>query len=423
MNYLPSSIPVIGVQVLDADDHENIWKVVKRIFPSWSEKHTKIQSLEEGLSNIVLQLDHDNHNEEPKTILMRIRRKVTDSVNDRFNEIKHMYILHELGNEQELYAVFQNGIIFSFLKGSSINVDKFSVPKYSELIIDRLARLHSLPTREALLRLIPEELRETVEQSYRQPILFPTIRNWISKLPSGFSDPQKFEKFTTEFPTKGVLLNELAYVEELLKNPISPVVLCHNDLLAGNIILSPDERLVNFIDFEYCGFNHAAFDIGNHFCEFAGISVVNFDKYPSKEYQRMWISTYLSARDYYTKKFNRSGYQHHHLQPSVRELNQNGYPSLSSFKSSFSCPSNNIVNLSLKDGQHENTSTVDKWLTEANHFAMAAHLFWGVWAVVLSIQEQDKFDYLSYGIARVNQYFAMKKLICTSENHKSSNHM
>lgn len=27
---------------------------------------------------------------------------------------------------------------------------------------------------------------------------------------------------------------------------------------------------VHFIDFEYCGFNHAAFDIGNHFCEFAG---------------------------------------------------------------------------------------------------------------------------------------------------------
>ncbi|VDQ00261.1 unnamed protein product [Trichobilharzia regenti] len=104
-----------------------------------------------------------------------------------------------------------------------------------------------------------------------------------------------------------------------------------------------------------------------------GISVVNFDKYPSREYQRMWISTYLSARDYYTKKFNRSGYQCHHLQPSVRELNQNGYPSLSSFKSSFSsCPSNNIVNLTLVDGHNENTSTVDKWLIEANHFAMVS---------------------------------------------------
>jgi len=27
---------------------------------------------------------------------------------------------------------------------------------------------------------------------------------------------------------------------------------------------------VSFIDFEYVGYNYQAFDIGNHFCEYAG---------------------------------------------------------------------------------------------------------------------------------------------------------
>ncbi|CAH8625063.1 unnamed protein product [Heterobilharzia americana] len=395
---LPSSIPIIDVRVLDADDQENIWKILKYVFPSWSEKYTKVQALEEGLSNTVLRFDYDNKEDAPKSILMRIRKKLVDSILNRWDEIKHMCILHQLGNEQELYAVFQNGLVYSFLQGSTIHVDRFSVPEYSELIIDRLARLHSLPTKEALLRLIPEESREIAAKSYTQPILLATIRNWIDKLPVGFSDSQKFTRLKNEFPSQTCLLNEVSYLEKLLSNVISPVVLCHNDLLAGNIVLSPNEKSVHFIDFEYCGFNHAAFDIGNHFCEFAGINVVNFDKYPTKEYQRMWINSYLTAKDYYTKKFNKQDHQ------SVNQMNQNGY-CLPSFFSS------NHVD---QDDQCVNKSLVDKWLIEVNNFAMAAHLFWGVWAVILSNQEQNKFDYLSYGIARVNQYYAMKRYLSTS---------
>ncbi|CAH8596085.1 unnamed protein product [Heterobilharzia americana] len=349
---LPSSIPIIDVRVLDADDQENIWKILKYVFPSWSEKYTKVQALEEGLSNTVLRFDYDNKEDAPKSILMRIRKKLVDSILNRWDEIKHMCILHQLGNEQELYAVFQNGLVYSFLQGSTIHVDRFSVPEYSELIIDRLARLHSLPTKEALLL--------------------------------GFSDSQKFTRLKNEFPSQTCLLNEVSYLEKLLSNVISPVVLCHNDLLAGNIVLSPNEKSVHFIDFEYCGFNHAAFDIGNHFCEFAGINVVNFDKYPTKEYQRMWINSYLTAKDYYTKKFNKQDHQ------SVNQMNQNGY-CLPSFFSS------NHVD---QDDQCVNKSLVDKWLVEVNNFAMAAHLFWGVWAVILSNQEQNKFDYLSFSTDR-----------------------
>jgi len=37
---------------------------------------------------------------------------------------------------------------------------------------------------------------------------------------------------------------------------------------------------VSFIDFEYIGYNYQAFDIGNHFCEYAGqhVAVMSFDE-------------------------------------------------------------------------------------------------------------------------------------------------
>ena len=48
------------------------------------------------------------------------------------------------------------------------------------------------------------------------------------------------------------------------------MVFCHNDVLLDNIIVTPDGDSVRLIDFEYGGFNYQAFDIGNHFNEFAG---------------------------------------------------------------------------------------------------------------------------------------------------------
>ncbi|CAH8656036.1 unnamed protein product [Schistosoma rodhaini] len=399
--FIPNTIPVIDIRILDGNDQENIWKIIKSIFPTWSKEYTKVKPLEEGLSNIVLRFDHNNKIDEPKTILMRIRTRLADFIVNRWDEIKHMYLLHELGGEQKLYGVFQNGLVYSFINGSTISVDKFSVPKYSELIIEQVARLHSLPTRETMLRLFPSEVNDS-SKLYTKPVLFPTIRKWIEKLPSGYNnDKLKFERLKNEFPSKTVLLNEVAYLEKLLKNPISPVVLCHNDLLAGNIVMPQDEKTVHFIDYEYCGFNHAAFDIGNHFCEFAGINVVNFDNYPTKEYQLMWLRKYLKAKNYYEKKFNQQS-----------EMIPNGY---STTPVTTTTPHSNCIHQDCNDNDNnwENESLLEKWLIEVNHFALSAHLFWGVWAVILSVQEQTKFDYLSYGISRINQYYAMKNHLTT----------
>lgn len=50
----------------------------------------------------------------------------------------------------------------------------------------------------------------------------------------------------------------------------SPIVFCHNDLLLANIIYNAEKNTVTFIDYEYSNYNYQAFDIGNHFAEFAG---------------------------------------------------------------------------------------------------------------------------------------------------------
>lgn len=67
-----------------------------------------------------------------------------------------------------------------------------------------------------------------------------------------------------------MLRRELAQLTTALSCLDSPVVFCHNDLLLANVIYRPG--VVNFIDYEYAAYNYQAFDIGNHFTEFAGES-------------------------------------------------------------------------------------------------------------------------------------------------------
>jgi len=49
----------------------------------------------------------------------------------------------------------------------------------------------------------------------------------------------------------------------------SDIMFCHNDLLAGNIMLQSDGEAatkVTLIDYEYAGYNCCAYDVANHFC-------------------------------------------------------------------------------------------------------------------------------------------------------------
>ena len=50
-------------------------------------------------------------------------------------------------------------------------------------------------------------------------------------------------------------------VQSVLEAMAPPVVLSHNDLLNGNIMLLADGKM-QFIDFEYGGTNYRGFDFG-----------------------------------------------------------------------------------------------------------------------------------------------------------------
>lgn len=143
-------------------------------------------------------------------------------------------------------------------------------------------------------------------------------------------------------PTKR-MRDEFVELYKRLEALDSPVVFAHNDLLLGNVVYTESQKCVTFIDYEYADYNYQAFDIGNHFTEFAGVDTVDYTRYPSRDFQLRWLRVYLQS----------------YLQKS-----------------------------DVSDTE------VERLYVQVNQFALAAHFFWIIWSLIQAEHSTIDFDYV-----------------------------
>lgn len=226
-----------------------------------------------------------------------------------------------------------------------MNINDMAEMSKAKLIARKLAKWHRIE--------VPGE---------PSPGLFRIFRKWHSGLPSFYQDPAIQSKWTSSGLTHEWLLKEFTLLESKLTSCLdSPVVFCHNDLLSANIIYqqSPDD--VSFIDYEYGAMNYRGFDIGNHFCEYAGFECLYEDHYPDKSAQIPWLRAYLAE-----------------FQGCSEEL---------------------ISELEL-----------EQLYLEVNLFGLTSHFFWGLWALIQADLSDIQFDYMGYAIKRFKRYQETKDI-------------
>ena len=185
---------------------------------------------------------------------------------------------------------------------------------------------------------------------------------------------------------------------EWLKREVVPkdavTVFCHNDLLAANILYRDDDHndnndkhgerdclttnhissKIQLIDFEYGGMNYAAFDLANHFNEFAGgtdTSVPNYEWLPTKEQQYQFLQVYIMESQRCQDRHPESGSK----------------------------------GLDAPDGATDLLSQVDKLYHDVQAFMLINHMYWALWAINQAAMEGCRtFDYLNYATNRMKQY-------------------
>ncbi|ORX44022.1 choline/ethanolamine kinase [Hesseltinella vesiculosa] len=337
----------IDIEVVSTDLFEGAWKVVKAIFPAWNRDQVKFVQCKDGITN---QLVRVTELSQQFSVLVRAYGRGSERIIDRRQEIINLITLSQKGLAPPLYARFRNGLVYGFIEGRVSHVNDLGNPKMASWIATRLAQWHKV------------ELPSSSDQPVtRDQQLWKTMRSWLQQVPERYSDPKTQAAFEKHFDMK-YITEELEQLIQQLEKLDPQVVFSHNDLLYGNIIFNDDKEEAAFIDYEYGCYGFRGFDIGNHFNEYAGFEC-DYSQYPSPEFQREWLTGYLTASH---------------------------------------------------DGKTPEVSEVEQLYSEVNGFSLASHYYWGLWALLQAMVSDIDFDYMEYAVLRFNEYERRKEQVLTS---------
>ncbi|XP_066592107.1 ethanolamine kinase 1 [Prorops nasuta] len=332
----------LDITIDENEINKGATEIIKKIRPYWPMDQLYFKVFTNGITNKLIGVYYPEHYNE--MVLVRVYGHKTDLLINRSDEIENILVLNKVGFTHSIYATFNNGFAYEFLEGETLTVDTVRNVEIHCLIAKRMAQMHNLK---------PTHLEE-----FQESVIWGKAENFMSLMPKCFSDASKQSRFQELIRPYEVLQSEYNTLKEELTKLGSPVVYAHNDLLLTNILYNKKKNSVTFIDYEYTGYNYQAFDIANHFAEFAGVDSPDFALYPDEKFQKAWLKEYLQAY-------------------------------------------NETDNVDEKD--------VNKLYIHVNKFVLLAHFFWGCWALVQSQYSHIDFDFLKYAASRFNEYFHRKQ--------------
>ncbi|BCR86256.1 putative ethanolamine kinase [Aspergillus chevalieri] len=392
-NDVLSSLRYIPQSYNHADSQASALRLVLTLNPDWEGPGNNIELVRftDGITNTLLkiinrkpewteeQIDHE-------AVLMRAYGNCTELIIDREREMKSHALLASRGLAPALLARFQNGLLYRFLRGTPANHLELAQPPIWRGVARRLGQWHAvLPiqgkpafpaTKELPIVKNPVEIESEISEKpdtngpliqprHPGPNLWTVLQKWILVLPTATEEQQarrqrlqaELERVVKEFDDgKGIGEDGLVFA--------------HCDLLCANVIATeesiesgPDEevRKVHFIDYEYANPSPAAFDLANHFAEWAGYDC-DYSMVPTRFVRRQFLSQYIQS------------YRYH------REI---------------------------PDSAHE--EMVDRLYEDVDRFRGIPGLYWGVWALIQAQISQIDFDYASYAENRFGEYYAWRR--------------
>ncbi|KAH9331123.1 hypothetical protein KI387_003231, partial [Taxus chinensis] len=195
------------------------------------------------------------------------------------------------------------------------------------------------------------EFHELDVPGLQEPLLWKRLRKWLRTAMDlcPKSEAVEFQLDSME--------EEINILEKFASRKDQRVGFCHNDLQYGNIMIDEEDKSVTIIDYEYGSYNPVAYDFANHFCEMAANyhtdtpHILDYSKYPGFEERQRFVRVYLSSY-----------------------------------------------------GEEVKDSEVEQLLEDAEMYALASHIHWGLWGIISDHVNDIDFDYIDYARQRFQQY-------------------
>lgn len=306
---------------------------------------------------------------------------------DRDDETSVFAALSQYQLAPAYYGRFQNGRVEGYQDGMRpLQFHELSTGPTSIArgIASNLARLHYG------FRILP-----TLSVERSQPTLWKQLLDWLDQAEAASFEleSERQSVLDLDLPT---IRPELIWLQDEVEKVIDwssdPIVFCHNDLLAANILYNDSTETVRLIDFEYGGINYRSFDIANHFNEYAGGPPTetrpDYNLLPSEPQQRYFIRSYLETAAATTAA--RTGSKNN----TTPQTNGHG------------------ATTHEQDIPHIEESQIDTMMKEVELFLIINHLYWGLWGInQASTEGCTVYDYMTYGVNRIQQYWKQRSKI------------
>ncbi|XP_066481039.1 ethanolamine kinase 2 isoform X1 [Tiliqua scincoides] len=353
------TIQRISIAVDETNVLPGALQLIRKLRPQWETERVKTKLFTDGITNKLMACFTDEKMRD--AVLVRVYGRKTELIVDRANELRNFQVLQDHGCAPNLYFTFENGYCYEFLQGKALGPEHVRQPQIFRLVAQEMARMHRIHTNGSLPK----------------PCLWHRLHKYFNVVKTEFAEKSSNPSFHQDLsiPSIEVLEEEICWMKEHLSQLGSPVVFCHNDLLSKNIIYNEAEGHVRFIDYEYTGYNYQAYDIGNHFNEFAGLNEVDYSLYPCREVQLQWLWHYLQA-------YKRLG------------LEDQGEGSKSRGESG-----------AVSEGELETL------YVQVNQFALASHFIWACWGLIQAQFSTIDFNFARYADIRFKQYFKAKPVV------------
>jgi len=378
------AIPFYPITFDNADADNSALKLAEAFNPTWkgSEGDIDIIRFTDGITNTLTKVTKKSPAKtesqiDDEALLMRAYGKGTDVLIDREREMKAHNLLASMQLAPPLLARFENGLIYKFVQGDVCSPEDLRRPEVYRKVAALLGQWHgSLPISAITSTPNLEKEAESRHAGIKDgkntrpmPNIWSLMQQWINALPNDTEENRKRNHMLD------VELAELsARFGETPGLAGKDYIFSHCDLLSGNVIIqrpsgveeTSKDRPVAFIDYEYSTPGPAAFDISNHFAEWAGFDC-DHSAVPTKSQRRDFLRTYV-------------GSFHYHAISESDTMN---------------------VDVDLKQD-------LETLYQQIDDFRGVPGFYWGIWALIQAMISQIDFDYPTYAELRLGEYWAWK---------------
>lgn len=369
-------------------------RLIYALVPEWetSEGHVKFIRFTDGITNTLLKAEKRRPGQsqleiDQESLLMRAYGEGTDVLIDREREIEAHTLLASRRLAPPLFARFNNGLLYRFTSGDVCTPQDIREPAIYRSVAQMLGSWHGALSISAISDAKDLEAPGTngadgtqAVKKRPEPNLWSVMQSWIDALPrASQKERERIADIQSEY-------NHLA--AKLADSPGldgKDYVFSHCDLLSGNVIVQKPETPTNghngecgtpkisFIDYEYASPAPAAFDIANHFAEWAGFEC-DHGAMPTRSQRREFLASYVRS----FKAETRPGSSDEDLKSATEEI-----------------------------------------FAQVDMYRGVPGFYWGIWALIQAQISHIEFDYASYAEQRFGEYKAWKAELDGSRKHEN----